>query len=61
MVCADLLAVRRLITNLLSNAIKFTEEQGRIVVSTNHEQDAVVVEVWHSRPAIPLEDRQKLF
>ena len=60
-VCADLLAVRRLITNLLSNAIKFTEEEGLIVVSTSQQQDAVVVEVWNSGPGIPLEDRQNLF
>ncbi|HEY9871120.1 MAG TPA: ATP-binding protein [Candidatus Obscuribacterales bacterium] len=60
-VCADLLAMRRLMTNLLSNAIKFTEEQGRIVVSASQQQDAVVVEVWNSGPGIPQEDRQDLF
>ena len=58
---ADSDRIEQVVTNLLDNAIKFTPEGGKITLSSAVHGKVAEVTVWDSGPAIPEEDREKVF
>jgi PAS domain S-box-containing protein len=58
---ADSTRFRQILMNLIGNAIKFTPQGGRIVVSAQHVENAVRIEVRDSGPGIPPEEQQRIF
>ena len=58
---ADSDRIEQVVTNLLDNAIKFTPEGGKITLSSAVRGKAAEITVWDSGPAIPEEDREKVF
>ncbi|HEX8917595.1 MAG TPA: HAMP domain-containing sensor histidine kinase, partial [Chloroflexota bacterium] len=53
--------LEQVLNNLVSNAIKYSPSGGRVVISTRHEDDYVVVAVRDQGQGIPEEDQQHLF
>lgn len=60
-VYADSERIEQVVINLLDNAVKFTGEKGRIVLTTEAEGNRTAVTVWDDGPAVPEEDREKVF
>ena len=60
-VYADSERIEQVVINLLDNAVKFTGEKGRIVLTTEAEGQRTAVTVWDDGPAVPEEDREKVF
>lgn len=61
MVRADSDRIEEVIINLLDNAIRFTPEDGKIILATRMLKDEVEVTIWDSGPAVPEEDRDRIF
>lgn len=61
MVRADSDRMEQVVINLLDNAIRFTPEGGKITLSSAIRGDLAEITVWDSGPAIPEEDREKIF
>lgn len=59
-ILGDKRAVRQILLNLLSNAIKFTEQGGRVVVSTRREGACAVLEVEDTGIGIDAADLPRL-
>jgi signal transduction histidine kinase len=60
-VSADRHRVGQVLSNLLSNAIKFTRQGGRIAVSAQQREKAIMVSVSDEGPGIPRENLSKVF
>lgn len=60
LVHADARAVKRMLINTVGNAIKFTPEGGRVMVTAEARDRALVLETIDNGPGIPEEDREKL-
>ncbi len=58
---ADSGRIEQVVINLLDNAIKFTEEGGKIILSSAVRDDVAEVTVWDNGASIPPEDRDKIF
>ncbi|MEV6595308.1 response regulator [Actinoplanes sp. NPDC051346] len=58
---ADRVRFRQIVENLLSNAIKFTQEGGRITVTTADTGDTVTVTVTDTGVGIAADDQAKVF
>ena len=61
LVRADRDRIEQVIINLLDNAVKFTPEEGRIELASAVKEDLVEITVTDNGPAIPAEDRDKIF
>ena len=61
LVRADRDRIEQVIINLLDNAVKFTPEEGRIELASAVKEDLVEITVTDNGPAIPPEDRDKIF
>ncbi len=57
---ADARALKRMLINTLSNAIKFTPEEGRVIVSAQARDGALVLETIDNGPGIPEAERETL-
>jgi signal transduction histidine kinase/DNA-binding response OmpR family regulator/CHASE3 domain sensor protein len=60
-VFADEAKVRQILLNLLSNAIKFTQEDGRVTVSSRAENGMLFLSVADNGIGIPQEAQQRIF
>jgi PAS domain S-box-containing protein len=60
-VCADPRSLRQILLNLLSNAIKFTDEGGRISLSSSAEGDRASITVFDTGIGIPAEKLGTIF
>ncbi|HUH00923.1 MAG TPA: response regulator [Kofleriaceae bacterium] len=57
----DVDLVGRLVENLLDNAVRYAPRKGMVVVSGAHEDGALVVRVGNNGPAVPIEERARIF
>jgi len=60
-VCADGMALQRIVSNLLGNALKFTPAEGCIRVGAERRGDEVVVSVTDTGPGISPDEMAQLF
>ena len=58
---ADRNKIKQVVTNLVSNAIKYTPPGGKIVVSSNHENDNIVIRITDNGLGIPPEALPHIF
>ncbi len=58
---ADSPRIEEVVINLLDNAIKFTPKGGRILLRTRLTGEEAEITVWDSGPAVPEEDRSRIF
>lgn len=57
----DVDLVGRLVENLLDNAVRYAPRAGRVVVSGAHEDGELVVRVGNNGPAVPADERDRIF
>lgn len=57
----DVDLVGRLVENLLDNAVRYAPRKGTVVVSGAHENGALVIRVGNNGPAVPLDERARIF
>jgi cell cycle sensor histidine kinase DivJ len=60
LVNADVRAVKRILINTVGNAIKFTPEGGRVIVSADEDEGALVLDTTDNGPGIPEAERARL-
>ncbi len=60
-ITADQEKISRVVGNLLNNAIKYTPSGGQVTITTESQDDYVVVSVIDTGPGIPPEDRERIF
>jgi len=61
MVCADQQKLEQILLNLLSNAVKFTPAGGRVVVSSEADDEQVFLHVTDTGPGIPADRLEAIF
>ena len=61
MICVDGGRIRQVVWNLIHNALKFTPEEGRIVVRTRLQPDAVQIEVEDTGVGLGNEAQARIF
>jgi K+-sensing histidine kinase KdpD len=57
----DAVLMREVVLNLIENAIKYTQEGGRVVVSSREIEDQVYVMVEDNGPGVPKEEQERIF
>jgi two-component system OmpR family sensor kinase len=60
-VMGDREGLRALLANLVDNAVRYTQERGRVDVSTFMADGEAVIEVTDNGPGIPAEERERVF
>jgi signal transduction histidine kinase len=60
-VCADIYMLKAILRNLVSNALKYTNEGGKIEVSSNQENSSTVIKIKDNGIGIRPEILEKLF
>jgi two-component system OmpR family sensor kinase len=60
-VVGDREGLRVLLANLVDNAVRYTQERGRVDVSTYRDGGEVVIEVTDNGPGIPAGERERVF
>lgn len=60
-VTGDKSQLTQLLSNLVDNAVKYNHSGGRVVISSESQDDGVVLSVTDDGPGIPEECRQKIF
>lgn len=60
-VYADRIYTLQVVDNLISNAIKYSEENNRVVISTEPEKEMVKVSVKDHGPGLSEDDKKKIF
>lgn len=53
--------VSRVIENLLDNGVRYAARRGRVVVRARRDGDALTIEVGNDGPAVPVENRERIF
>lgn len=53
--------VSRVIENLLDNGVRYAARRGRVVLRARHVDNALVIEVGNDGPAVPVENRERIF
>ena len=53
--------IKHIISIILDNAIKHTEKEGKIIVNTGKEKNAIKIEIKNQGEPIPEEEREKIF
>jgi len=53
--------VGRLVENLLDNAVRYAPRNGHVVVIAERTDDALVIRVGNDGPAVPQEERERIF
>lgn len=60
-IMGDREGLRALLANLVDNAVRYTQERGRVDVSTFTADGEAVIEVTDNGPGIPAEERERVF
>ena len=61
MVRADQERIEQVVINLLDNAIRFTEENGKIRLTTEIREPLAEITIWDDGASVPEEDRSRIF
>ena len=61
MVRADQERIEQVVINLLDNAIRFTEENGKIRLTTEIREHLAEITIWDDGASVPEEDRSRIF
>ena len=61
MVRADQERIEQVVINLLDNAIRFTEEKGKIRLTTEIREHLAEITIWDDGASVPEEDRSRIF
>jgi two-component system NtrC family sensor kinase len=61
LVSGDPSRLNSVMSNLLSNAVKFTQHGGKITISTDYDDDIVIIGVQDNGPGIPKEEIPRVF
>jgi K+-sensing histidine kinase KdpD len=57
----DAVLMREVVLNLIENAIKYTQEGGRVTISSREIEDQVYVMVEDNGPGVPKEEQERIF